>query len=130
MISEAPNKKGYINDQKAKRYYFKHFPLKSEIKQLLLFKNFVKPTIVQIEACEITLEEGLVDLCIIIYCFNGAGKTLSFLIPILNSINPMVPYESYKFNAGKKIENCLIQPQALIVVPTESLMEQVYSYLV
>lgn len=72
----------------------------------------------------------MVDLCIIIYCFNGAGKTLSFLIPILNSINPMVPYETYKYNVGKKMEASLVQPQALIVVPTEALMEQVYSYLV
>lgn len=44
---ETGNKKGYISNQKAKRYYFKHFPLKDEIKQLLLFNNFVKPTIVQ-----------------------------------------------------------------------------------
>lgn len=81
----------YIQNKKGSRHYFRNFPLRDEIKQLLLWKNFTKPTPVQAEACEILLEEGLVDLCLIIYCFNGSGKTLSFLIPVLNTVNYMIP---------------------------------------
>jgi len=57
---------------------------------------------VQAEACEIILEEGLVDLCLIIYCFNGSGKTLSFLIPVLNSVNYMTPFETFRMNHALK----------------------------
>lgn len=119
----------YIHDKKGSRHYFRNFPLREEIKQLLLWKNFTKPTPVQAEACELILEEGLVDLCLIIYCFNGSGKTLSFLIPVLNSVNYMIPFETVRMNISLKKEQPAPQPQALIVVPTETLMEQIYSYL-
>ena len=80
------------------------------------------------EALNILLEEGLNDVCVIIYSFNGSGKTLSFLIPVLNSIDPLIPHSTYK--PGKQQEKFIIaQPQAVIVVPTEALQEQTFSYL-
>lgn len=77
---------------KSNRNHFKYFPLKPEIKELLLSKNFKNPTLVQGEALSILLEEGMIDVCVIIYSFNGSGKTLSFLIPVLNSVNYLIPY--------------------------------------
>ena len=41
---------------KSNKNHFKYFPLKDEIKELLLSKNFKNPTLVQGEALSILLE--------------------------------------------------------------------------
>jgi superfamily II DNA/RNA helicase len=69
-----------------KRNRFNQYPIKEEVLNLLHENNFRKPTLVQAESLPITLQENLRDLCIIIYAYNGAGKTLSYIIPILNSL--------------------------------------------
>ena len=61
------------------------------------------------------------------YAYNGAGKTLTFLIPIFNSLE-MTPHQASLKSRGAK-ENEKIRPQAIIVFPTEALMSQVYDYL-
>jgi superfamily II DNA/RNA helicase len=74
------------------RTKFKDFPIREEVLDLLEAENFRRPTVVQADSLPITLQESLKELCIIIYAYNGAGKTLAFLIPILNSLE-MIPYE-------------------------------------
>lgn len=61
--------------------------------------NFRRPTLVQAETLPITLQENLRDLCVIVYAYNGAGKTLTYLIPILNSLE-MIP-DKGKSQAGR-----------------------------
>jgi superfamily II DNA/RNA helicase len=51
IISRIMTEKLYIQNKKGSRHYFRNFPLREEIKQLLLSKNFTKPTPVQAEAC-------------------------------------------------------------------------------
>jgi superfamily II DNA/RNA helicase len=63
---------------------------------------------------------------VIIYAYNGAGKTLTYLIPILNSLEN-IPYLGQKYLSNKDHEIC--RPQAIIVVPTEALLAQIYEYL-
>lgn len=67
----------------------------------------------------------------IIYSFNGSGKTLSFMIPVLNTINYLIPHSTYKTTTtgGVKQDILICQPQAVIIVPTEALMEQTVNYL-
>ncbi len=45
----------------------------------------------QAESLTITLQEHLHRLCMIIYAYNGAGKTLTYLIPILNALENIPP---------------------------------------
>lgn len=75
----------------------------------------------------ITLQENLRDLCVIIYAYNGAGKTLTYLLPILNSLE-MIP-DKGKSQGSRNQEKEINRPQAIIVLPTEALMAQVYDYL-
>jgi superfamily II DNA/RNA helicase len=83
--------------------------------------------VVQADSLPITLQENLKDLCTIIYAYNGAGKTLAFLIPILNSLE-MIPYQCQQKSRSSKESDRFI-PQAIIVFPTEALMSQVFEYL-
>jgi len=93
---------------------------------LLKDNNYKKPTLVQAESLPITLQDNLRNLCVIIYAYNGAGKTLTYLIPLLNSLEN-IPCLGQKYLANKDHEIC--RPQAIIVVPTEALLAQIYEYL-
>lgn len=93
---------------------------------LLKDNNYKKPTLVQAESLPITLQDNLKNLCVIIYAYNGAGKTLTYLIPMLNSLDN-IPYLGQKYISNKDHEIC--RPQAIIVVPTEALLAQIFDYL-
>ncbi len=58
--------------------------------------NFSKPTLVQAESLPITLQDNSRNLCMIIYAYNGAGKTLTYLIPIFNALEN-IPCTGQKF---------------------------------
>ena len=62
----------------------------------------------------------------IIYAYNGAGKTLTYLIPIFNSLEN-IPCTGQKLMKNQDHE--IRRPQAVIVVPTEALLAQIYDYL-
>jgi superfamily II DNA/RNA helicase len=111
---------------KSQKTKFEHYPLKEEVIALLNDNNFKKPTLVQAESLPITLQDNLRNLCAIIYAYNGAGKTLTYLIPIFNALEN-IPATGQKFEMGKEHE--IGRPQAVIVVPTEALLAQVYDYL-
>ena len=111
---------------KSKKTKFEHYPLKEEVIALLNDNNFKKPTLVQAESLPITLQDNLRNLCVIIYAYNGAGKTLTYLIPAFNTLQN-IPCLGRKFEKGKDHE--IGRPQAVIVVPTEALLAQVYDYL-
>ena len=66
-------------------------------------------------------------MCVIIYAYNGAGKTLTYLIPILNSLE-MIP-DKGKSQGARNQDKDINRPQAIIILPTEALMAQVYDYL-
>ena len=119
--------KHYLAPTKGKKAKFSHFHLKEEVLALLEQNNFRKATVVQADSLPITLQENLKELCIIIYAYNGAGKTLTYVIPVFNSLE-MIPLKATKLLRGTK-EMEKVRPQALIVVPTEALMAQVYEYL-
>lgn len=51
---------------------------------------------------------------------------MTYLIPILNSLEN-IPYLGQKYLSNKDHEIC--RPQAIIVVPTEALLAQIYEYL-
>lgn len=124
-MKEGKEGKKYLTAA-SKRTKFQHYPLKDEVLELLEENNFKKPTLVQAESLPITLQDDLKNLCMIIYAYNGAGKTLTYLIPILNSLQN-VPHLGHRFEKNKEHE--IGRPQALIVVPTEALLAQVYDYM-
>ena len=82
---EEDKGKHYLSS-KSKKTKFSHYPLKEEVIALLDDNNFKKPTLVQAESLPITLQKNLRNLCVIIYAYNGAGKTLTYLLPIFNSL--------------------------------------------
>lgn len=123
---KTKGEKDYIAPTKGK-VKFNHFNLKEEVLSLLEENNFRRPTVVQADSLPITLQENLKELCTIVYAYNGAGKTLTYLIPILNALE-MIPLQSSKTVRGGK-DNEKVRPQAIIVFPTEALMMQVYEYL-
>ncbi len=52
----------------------------------------------------------------IIYAYNGAGKTLTYLIPILNSLE-MIP-DKGKGLGSRNQDKDINRPQAIIILPT------------
>jgi superfamily II DNA/RNA helicase len=55
-----------------------------------------KPTAVQAETLEVTTDSDRKKFNYLIRAVNGAGKTMSFLLPILNSIEPNVKFAEDK----------------------------------
>jgi superfamily II DNA/RNA helicase len=67
----------------------------------------------------------------IIRSSNGSGKTLCYLIPILNSIRPGIQVSRDKtLPNGKTLKNEVFMPQAIILVMTAMLMQQIEEELV
>jgi ATP-dependent RNA helicase RhlE len=85
---------------------FQEMPLQAQLQQALAAKNFVTPTPVQIQAIPPALEGNDV----IATAQTGTGKTLAFLIPVMEML-AVVP-------AGKI--------NALVLVPTRELAIQVH----
>jgi superfamily II DNA/RNA helicase len=125
MQAGEDKSKFYLNSQ-SKKTKFEHYPLKEEVIELLKDNNFRKPTLVQADSLPITLQDNLKNLCVIVYAYNGAGKTLTYFIPIFNALQN-IPCVGQKFDKNKDHE--IGRPQAIIVVPTEALLAQVYEYL-
>jgi ATP-dependent RNA helicase RhlE len=82
---------------------FNDFPLNSELLQLLSDSGFVTPTPIQ-ERC---IPLGLGGGDIVGVAQTGTGKTLAFLVPILERLKPKG------------------EPQAMVVCPTRELAQQV-----
>ena len=55
-----------------------------------------KPTAVQAETLVVTTDPDRKKFNYLIRAVNGAGKTMSFLLPILNSLEPGVKYAEDK----------------------------------
>lgn len=67
----------------------------------------------------------------IIRSSNGSGKTLCYLIPILNSLKPGVQVVKDKVLPGGKVQkNEIFMPQAVILVMTSILMQQIEEGLI
>lgn len=76
--------KTYIKSKKK----WTDFKLHQDIIEALRDDNKHKPTKVQEKALEIALNEDRKKFNLIIRAINGSGKTLAFLIPLLNSLQP------------------------------------------
>ena len=62
----------------------------------------------------------------IIRSSNGSGKTLCYLIPILNSLRPGIQIVKDKIKPGGKVQKDeIFMPQAVILVMTGVLMQQI-----
>ena len=79
---EPDHDKTYIKSKKK----WNDFPLHEDIIEALRDDNKHKPTKVQEKALEIALNMERKKFNLIIRSMNGSGKTLAFLIPILNSL--------------------------------------------
>jgi superfamily II DNA/RNA helicase len=66
----------------------------------------------------------------IIRSSNGSGKTLCYLIPILNSIQPGIQIVKDKVIGTKTQKNEIFMPQGVILVQTALLMQQIEDELV
>jgi superfamily II DNA/RNA helicase len=66
----------------------------------------------------------------IIRSSNGSGKTLCYLIPILNSIRPGVQVVKDKIIGTKTQKNEIFMPQGVILVQTAMLMQQIEEELI
>ncbi|MDH3284571.1 MAG: DEAD/DEAH box helicase [Acidobacteriota bacterium] len=82
---------------------FEEFPLRRDIKQVLAGEGFVDPTPIQEQCIPLALEGG----DIVGVAQTGTGKTLAFLVPILERLTPRG------------------EPQAMVVCPTRELAQQV-----
>lgn len=56
---------------------------------------------------------------------NGAGKTLSFLLPMMNALKQGVKFAEDKTFRGKIISNELFKPQGVILLQNNVLQEQI-----
>ena len=74
--------KNYIKSKKK----WKDFKISEEIIEALNEDQKFKPTRVQAEALEIATNPDRKKFNMLIRAINGAGKTLSFLIPMINSV--------------------------------------------
>jgi ATP-dependent RNA helicase CshB len=97
--------KSEIDKKGIKKMKFSDFGFKKFINDGLEKKEFLTPTPVQKETIPLIKKHKNV----VVKAHTGTGKTYAFLLPILNNLN----YE----------EN---QIQALIVVPTRELGQQIY----
>ena len=78
--------------------------IRREINDILRVNGITKPTPIQVQAIPIAL--GGKDM--VAQAQTGTGKTLAFVLPILESINPAKP-----------------NVQALIITPTRELAQQI-----
>lgn len=99
-MKKGEGNKFYLESQSVKTK-FEHYALKEEVIQLLKDSNFRKPTLVQAQSLPITLQDNLKNLCVIVYAYNGAGKTLTYLIPMLNSLEN-IPFVGQKTDGKGK----------------------------
>ena len=92
---------------------FKDFTLIPSLKETLQEKKFITPTEIQ----QLTLPELLKGHSVVGLAETGTGKTLAYVLPILNILKTLE-------NEGDsvKIES---QPRAIVIVPTRELGEQV-----
>ena len=67
---------------------WRDFPIHQDIVQAILDDNKNHPTRVQAESLEITVNPDRKKFNLLIRSANGSGKTMAFLIPILNCIEP------------------------------------------
>jgi len=65
---------------------WRDFPIHEDIVDALLDDNKNHPTRVQAESLEIALNPDRKKFNLLIRSANGSGKTMSFLIPIMNCI--------------------------------------------
>src|SRR5271169_4625644 len=85
---------------------FSEMPLSAELKQKLAVANFITPTAIQAEA----IPHALAGKDILATAQTGTGKTLAFLIPLIERLLP---------TTSRDVE-------ALILVPTRELAMQVH----
>ncbi len=82
---------------------FEEFPLRADIKKVLAGEGFVEPTPIQEQCIPLALDGG----DIVGVAQTGTGKTLAFMVPILERLQPRG------------------EPQAMVVCPTRELAQQV-----
>ena len=81
---EQKEEKNYI----ASKSKWTDFKLHQDIIAALKYQNKSKPTAVQAESLRVTTDEDRKKFNYLIRAVNGAGKTMAFLLPILNSLRP------------------------------------------
>jgi superfamily II DNA/RNA helicase len=79
--------KTYIKSKKK----WKDFQIHPDLIDALYDDNKATPTRVQSETLEITVNPDRKKFNILIRAANGSGKTMSFVVPILNAIEVGVP---------------------------------------
>lgn len=67
---------------------WKDFKLDDNIIDALRYQNKNKPTRVQEESLKICLDPDRKKFNLLIRAINGSGKTLAFLVPIINALQP------------------------------------------
>ncbi len=78
------DEKTYIKSKKK----WKDFQLHQDIIDVLLDMGMKHPTRVQSETLEVTTNPDRKKFNILVRAANGSGKTMSFLLPILNALQP------------------------------------------
>ncbi len=78
--------KSYIKSKKK----WKDFKLHEDLIEALYEDNKTTPTRVQSETLEITVNPERKKFNILIRAANGSGKTMAFMVPIMNAIKPGV----------------------------------------
>lgn len=79
--------KTYIKSKKK----WKDFKLHEDLIEALYEDNKTTPTRVQSETLDVTVNPDRKKFNVLIRAANGSGKTMSFMVPILNSIEVGLP---------------------------------------
>lgn len=121
-------------DKEAKSYLvskkkWKEFEIHPDIIEVLELQNKFKPTRVQQQTLAITTNPDRKKYSMVIRSSNGSGKTLCFLIPILNSLKPGTTTVQDKKVGNKVIKNQIFLPQGVILIQTGTLAQQIENEL-
>src|SRR6266540_5146587 len=98
---------------------FKEMPLQAQLQQALAANDFVNPTPVQSQSIPPALE----GKDVIATAQTGTGKTLAFLIPVMEMLAASPAGLPQPANGGRAGDSAI---QALVLVPTRELAIQVH----
>ena len=79
--------KAYIKSKKK----WNQFELHEDLIEALYDDGKTTPTRVQSETLEVTVNPDRKKFNVLIRAANGSGKTMSFMVPIMNAIEPGLP---------------------------------------
>lgn len=100
---------------------WKDLKVSQDLTELLIQRGFTKPS--KIQSTVVSVIKNKPEIALVAQSQNGSGKTLSFLVSILESIDTSLPYApTQKTGISPSI---VYSPQAIILAHTRELANQI-----